>query len=598
MPSKIVVSPLTGELELGAGAAGTGSGTVTSVGLALPAMFTVSGSPVIIAGVLTGTLVNQTANTVFSGPAVGAPATPTFRLLVADDIPSLDAAKITTGNFGTARGGTGLAAIGSANQVLGVNSGATALEYKSIIAGANVSVVHGAGSVTINNTSSATVSSVGLSMPSIFSVAGSPITTTGTFSVTFTTQTANTIFSGPTSGAPATPTFRTLVADDIPSLDAAKITTGAFGTARGGTGLAAIGSANQFLGVNSGATALEYKSILGTTNQISVVHGAGSVTLNTPQDIDTAANVTFGSVTAATMRGSASSGANLTLQSTSHATKGKILFGASAYDEVNDRIGIGTATPICKLQLLDTSALNNILHCTLTTSGIAISAIKLNVTASATSGSVYGLDFGVTAAPSLASSVAYRGVQGFARTASGNTQNFTGSVYGGQLTGQHFGSGTLSAIAAIWLYTYIELGSGAITNCYSVYVQHFGNSTATITTQAGIYVEDITNAGTITNTYGVYVGDVTAGTQTNTAFSFYAVDANALNYFAGKTGIGTTAPTALLHLAASTTARASLRIAAGTAPTTPNSGDMWFTGASLTGLKFFDGTATRTITMT
>ena len=35
----------------------------------------------------------------------------------------------------------------------------------------------------------------------------------------------------------------------------------------------------------------------------------------------------------------------LTLQSTSHATKGKILFGTSAYDEVNNRLGIGTASP-------------------------------------------------------------------------------------------------------------------------------------------------------------------------------------------------------------------------------------------------------------
>lgn len=37
---------------------------------------------------------------------------------------------------------------------------------------------------------------------------------------------------------------------------------------------------------------------------------------------------------------------NLTLQSTSNATKGKILFGAnSVYDEVNDRLGIGTTNP-------------------------------------------------------------------------------------------------------------------------------------------------------------------------------------------------------------------------------------------------------------
>ena len=46
-----------------------------------------------------------------------------------------------------------------------------------------------------------------------------------------------------------------------------------------------------------------------------------------------------------TLIGGTASGNNLTLQSTSNATKGKILFGTSAYDEVNNRLGIGTASP-------------------------------------------------------------------------------------------------------------------------------------------------------------------------------------------------------------------------------------------------------------
>lgn len=69
----------------------TGSGTVTSVGLALPSIFSVSGSPVTTAGTLTGALATQTANLVFSGPTSGGAAAPTFRSLVAADIPSLSA---------------------------------------------------------------------------------------------------------------------------------------------------------------------------------------------------------------------------------------------------------------------------------------------------------------------------------------------------------------------------------------------------------------------------------------------------------------------------------------------------------------------------
>lgn len=70
-----------------------GSGTVTSVGLSLPvAIFTVSGSPVTGSGTLSATLANQSANTVFAGPTSGGAAAPTFRALVAADIPStLDA---------------------------------------------------------------------------------------------------------------------------------------------------------------------------------------------------------------------------------------------------------------------------------------------------------------------------------------------------------------------------------------------------------------------------------------------------------------------------------------------------------------------------
>jgi len=51
-------------------------------------------------------------------------------------------------------------------------------------------------------------------------------------------------------------------------------------------------------------------------------------------------------------------------------------------------------------------------------------------------------------------------------------------------------------------------------------------------------------------------------------------------------------PTAAAHLAASTTARASLRIDSGVAPTAPNDGDIWFDG---TNLKFRISTNTRDI---
>lgn len=61
-----------------------------------------------------------------------------------------------------------------------------------------------------------TVTSVAMSVPTFLSVSGSPITTSGTFAVTLATESANTVFAGPTSGASATPTFRAIVAADLP----------------------------------------------------------------------------------------------------------------------------------------------------------------------------------------------------------------------------------------------------------------------------------------------------------------------------------------------------------------------------------------------
>ncbi|MDE2020678.1 MAG: hypothetical protein KGJ13_10115, partial [Patescibacteria group bacterium] len=58
-----------------------GPGTVTSVGLTMPAEFTVTGSPVTSAGILTVAKATQAANTFYAGPASGVAATPTFRTM-------------------------------------------------------------------------------------------------------------------------------------------------------------------------------------------------------------------------------------------------------------------------------------------------------------------------------------------------------------------------------------------------------------------------------------------------------------------------------------------------------------------------------------
>jgi hypothetical protein len=61
------------------------------------------------------------------------------------------------------------------------------------------------------------VTSVALTVPAELSVAGSPITASGTLAVTKANQSANQVWAGPTTGSPAAPAFRALVAADIPA---------------------------------------------------------------------------------------------------------------------------------------------------------------------------------------------------------------------------------------------------------------------------------------------------------------------------------------------------------------------------------------------
>jgi len=233
---------------------------VTSVALSLPSIMSVSGSPVTSSGTLTGTLTTQSVNTLFAGPSSGAAATPTFRALTTADIPALsyvtsvgatapitstggltptigvtaaaldkvDDTNVTmtlsgspstaliaattmglgwTGQLAVSRGGTG-AATTTANFIFaGPSSGSPAAPTFRALTTADIpALAYGS------------VSSVGLALPSIMTVSGSPVTSSGTLTGTLTTQSVNAIFAGPSSGAAAAPTFRSLTTADIPAL--------------------------------------------------------------------------------------------------------------------------------------------------------------------------------------------------------------------------------------------------------------------------------------------------------------------------------------------------------------------------------------------
>lgn len=86
-------------------------GTVTSVAVAAPDVFSVSGSPITNNGTITLSFVNQVAHKVFAAPS-GSTGSPTFRTLVASDLPISNSSGITLlDSSGTlVIGTTGLAA--------------------------------------------------------------------------------------------------------------------------------------------------------------------------------------------------------------------------------------------------------------------------------------------------------------------------------------------------------------------------------------------------------------------------------------------------------------------------------------------------------
>jgi hypothetical protein len=204
------------------------NGTVTFVGLSLPvSVFSVTISTVTSAGTLTAIFQTQSPNTFFAGPSSGGATTPTFRSIVLGDFPPLGNGQIYIGNAGTP-------------------------VVSSLSAGTGITITPGAGTLTVTNNG---VISVSLSLPvSVFSVTISTVTTSGTLTAIFQTQSANTLFAGPTSGGSATPAFRTMVFADMPALSNGQLYIGNGGVPIANTLTAGFG--------------------------ISIINGAGTIMIN------------------------------------------------------------------------------------------------------------------------------------------------------------------------------------------------------------------------------------------------------------------------------------------------------------------------------
>lgn len=138
----------------------------------------------------------------------------------------------------------------------------------------NMSVIE-AAFAAIDAGNNGTVTSVGLSAPNIFVITNSPVTSTGTLTMTLATQLANRVFAGPSSGSAASPTFRSLVADDLPTIPVSKGGTGNTGFT---SGRVIISTGTDIIGVSS-VTATELSYLAGVTSAIQTQLNAKEATI-------------------------------------------------------------------------------------------------------------------------------------------------------------------------------------------------------------------------------------------------------------------------------------------------------------------------------
>jgi len=205
--------------------------------------------------------------------------------------PTLGAASATslslTNALSVANGGTGRTTVGPANTFVGVNSGGTAFENKTLASGTGISISDVAGTVTITNTGGGGAGGGGSASGAVAiyrynATAGQTVfsgadTSTPSTSLVYTPKYLSVYLNGvklddsdftATNGTSITLSVACAVNDDVDIV--------AFGAV---PQLASPGLANYVVGTNSGGTSLEYKQIVAGTG-VSIAQGVGSLTIS------------------------------------------------------------------------------------------------------------------------------------------------------------------------------------------------------------------------------------------------------------------------------------------------------------------------------
>ena len=455
----------------------------------------------------------KTANTLLAGPTTGAAAPPTFRALVTDDLPTVPVSKggtnatsagITAFNNITGYTASGATGTTSTNLVFSTSpslttpalSAPTFSTSASITAGTNA---QGQGALTAdyNVITTAASNPSGVTLPAattgrkvivvnkgantvnVYPASGGAIDALATnasislpanavleFNAASTTlwyssvnflintsaltgsQTANTVFAAP-DGLAGNPTFRTLVANDLPTVPVNK----------GGTGQTSYTDGQLLIGNSTGNTLT--KATLTAGSGISITNGSGAITIATTGTSGVTA------VTASSpLASSGGTAPNISLSGTVGVANGGT--GLTSTPS-NGQIDIGNGSGFTRTTLNAGSGIsitNGAGAITITATGGAVSSVTGSgaISASPTTGSVV---VSVADASSGASGVVNTSTQTF-----GGNKTFNGSVNV---------NGIVSTTGA---YNFTALNESIYGSAGSVSVSVGGAGRTTVTTAA------------------------------------------------------------------------------------------------------------------
>jgi hypothetical protein len=255
---------------------------------------------------------------------------------------------------------------------------------------------------------------------------------------------------------------------------------------------------------------------------------------------------------------------NLTLSSTFNVSKNKIFFGTSgvsAFDEGNDRLGIGTASPTSKVTI--TNGSNAQVALAVSTTNNVNNALSVSATNTDTSGTQPCTTILMTLNPATSSSSNTRALYMTNQLNSTASAAFTGNPVGGFFETRYFQAGTITRVsggqfAGIFIPSNVTAASitlsnveglqtqgitisasagftGTVTNVRGIYITqpNKGLSAVTFTNSVGLVCEALTNA--TNNTY------LLLGTTTSPSgnWGIYVSSTNN-SYFAGNVGLNVT----------------------------------------------------------